>query len=307
MGLGAWVIGSQGGGNWGALVSSSQSFPSSHSLSSAPSMESTCLGKISRCNWALRGRRTQPWCGRASMTGLQGQLGGRARGTAPLKMTPSLSRSPAPAETGLWDLWQGIQPDSWASLYERPVVLGHGSRADLLSSLPCLLGLDSSFSPSFLTASPSLFCRLRRAPQSWGWRDYSRWCLGPWWDSLPLFFFFFFKVLVCFCPHPVACGITVPRPGTELAPCWVEVQCLNHWTTREEREVAQLCPTLCDSMDCSPQGPPSMGFFRQEYWNTRNTGILGKSLLNSLSQPQESELSASLSLRPRRPDSSSLL
>ena len=31
------------------------------------------------------------------------------------------------------------------------------------------------------------------------------------------------------------------------------------------RLVAQLCPTLCDPMDC--QAPPSMGFSRQEYWS----------------------------------------
>ena len=27
------------------------------------------------------------------------------------------------------------------------------------------------------------------------------------------------------------------------------------------------CPTLCDPVDCSPPGPPSMGFSRQDYWN----------------------------------------
>ena len=31
--------------------------------------------------------------------------------------------------------------------------------------------------------------------------------------------------------------------------------------------VAQLCPTLCDPMDCTPQGPLSMAFSRQEYWS----------------------------------------
>ena len=31
--------------------------------------------------------------------------------------------------------------------------------------------------------------------------------------------------------------------------------------------VAQLCPTLCDPMDCSCQAPLSMKFSRQEYWN----------------------------------------
>ena len=29
----------------------------------------------------------------------------------------------------------------------------------------------------------------------------------------------------------------------------------------------QLCPTLCDPMDCSPPAPLSMGFCRQEYWS----------------------------------------
>ena len=31
--------------------------------------------------------------------------------------------------------------------------------------------------------------------------------------------------------------------------------------------VAQSCPTLCDPMDCSPQGPLSMKFSRQAYWS----------------------------------------
>ena len=34
-----------------------------------------------------------------------------------------------------------------------------------------------------------------------------------------------------------------------------------------QSEVAQLCPTLCDPMDCSPPGSSSMGFSRQEYWS----------------------------------------
>ena len=30
----------------------------------------------------------------------------------------------------------------------------------------------------------------------------------------------------------------------------------------------QLCPTLCDAMDCiASQTPLSMGFFRQAYWS----------------------------------------
>ena len=32
--------------------------------------------------------------------------------------------------------------------------------------------------------------------------------------------------------------------------------------------VTQLCPTLCDRIDCiAHQAPPSMGFSRQEYWS----------------------------------------
>ena len=30
---------------------------------------------------------------------------------------------------------------------------------------------------------------------------------------------------------------------------------------------AQSCPTLCDPMDCSPQGPLTIEFSRQEYWS----------------------------------------
>ena len=46
---------------------------------------------------------------------------------------------------------------------------------------------------------------------------------------------------------------------------------------KNESEVAQLSPTLCDSMDCSYQAPPSMGFSRQEYWSgvpLRNCNVL---------------------------------
>ena len=32
-------------------------------------------------------------------------------------------------------------------------------------------------------------------------------------------------------------------------------------------EVAQLCPTLCDPMDCSLPGYSIHGFSRQEYWS----------------------------------------
>ena len=31
--------------------------------------------------------------------------------------------------------------------------------------------------------------------------------------------------------------------------------------------VTELCPTLCDPMDCNPPGSSVMGFPRQEYWS----------------------------------------
>ena len=42
-----------------------------------------------------------------------------------------------------------------------------------------------------------------------------------------------------------------------------------HWNSerKKESEVAQLCPTLCDPVDCSLLSPSSMGFSRQEYWS----------------------------------------
>ena len=36
---------------------------------------------------------------------------------------------------------------------------------------------------------------------------------------------------------------------------------------KSESEVAQLCPTLSDSLAAAYQAPPSMGFSRQEYWS----------------------------------------
>ena len=33
-------------------------------------------------------------------------------------------------------------------------------------------------------------------------------------------------------------------------------------------KLLQLCPTLCDPIDSSPPGSPSLGLSRQEYWST---------------------------------------
>ena len=42
---------------------------------------------------------------------------------------------------------------------------------------------------------------------------------------------------------------------------WTEVE------SESESEVSQLCPTLCNPMDCSPPALLSMGSSRQEYWS----------------------------------------
>ena len=38
-------------------------------------------------------------------------------------------------------------------------------------------------------------------------------------------------------------------------------------TRESESEITQSCPTLCDPWTVAYQAPPSMGFFRQEYWS----------------------------------------
>ena len=60
-------------------------------------------------------------------------------------------------------------------------------------------------------------------------------------------------------PHPW----DSPGKNTGVG-CHSLLQCMK---VESESEVSQSCPTLSDPMDCSPPGPPSMGFSRQEYWN----------------------------------------
>ena len=54
----------------------------------------------------------------------------------------------------------------------------------------------------------------------------------------------------------------LPRPWDSLGKntgvgCHFLLQCMK---VKSESEVTQSCPTLSDPMDCSPPGPPSMGF-----------------------------------------------
>ena len=61
----------------------------------------------------------------------------------------------------------------------------------------------------------------------------------------------------------------LPRPWDSLGKntgvgCHFLLQCMK---VKSESEVAQLCPTLTDPMDCSLPGSSSMGFSRQECWS----------------------------------------
>ena len=60
-------------------------------------------------------------------------------------------------------------------------------------------------------------------------------------------------------PHPRDSPGKNSRVG-----CHFLLQCMKG---KRESEVAQLCPTLSDPMDCSLYQAPSMGFSRQEYWS----------------------------------------
>ena len=42
----------------------------------------------------------------------------------------------------------------------------------------------------------------------------------------------------------MVCRILVPQPGTELMPSAMEVQILNHWTTREVPVVMLIMPFI---------------------------------------------------------------
>ena len=40
-----------------------------------------------------------------------------------------------------------------------------------------------------------------------------------------------------------------------------------HYIPAAASKLLQLCPILCDPIDCSHQAPLSLGFSRQEHWN----------------------------------------
>ena len=64
-------------------------------------------------------------------------------------------------------------------------------------------------------------------------------------------------------PTGPLCPWDSPGKNTGVG-CHFLLQCMK---VKSESEVAHLCPTLSNPMDCSLPAPPSMGFSRQEYWS----------------------------------------
>jgi len=48
---------------------------------------------------------------------------------------------------------------------------------------------------------------------------------------------------------------------------WTIELCCQVWGWEVRSEVAQSCPTICNSTDCNLSGSSIMGFSRQEYWS----------------------------------------
>ena len=64
-------------------------------------------------------------------------------------------------------------------------------------------------------------------------------------------------------PTRLPCPWDSPGKNTGVG-CHFLLQCMK---VKKESEVAQLCLTLSDPMDCSLPGSSAMGFSRQEYWS----------------------------------------
>ena len=80
------------------------------------------------------------------------------------------------------------------------------------------------------------------------------------------------------CQPPLSVGFSrqeywsgLPFPSLGIFPTQGSDLHLLHWQVDslllKWSEVAQLCPTLCDPIDCSPPGSSARGFSRQEYWS----------------------------------------
>ena len=77
-------------------------------------------------------------------------------------------------------------------------------------------------------------------------------------------------IIPCFC----SCKGLVPSPNDTLAfkpspNVTLSAKAAPNFSLKKKGKmlVAQLCPTLCDPMDCSPPGSSAMEFSRQKYWS----------------------------------------
>ena len=57
----------------------------------------------------------------------------------------------------------------------------------------------------------------------------------------------------------------VKRKAQAISIHMILVHCV--YTAAAAAKSLQLCPTLCDPIDGSPPGSPSLGFSRQEHWS----------------------------------------
>jgi len=120
------------------------------------------------------------------------------------------------------------------------------------------------------------------------WRFSDAWSIG----IVPHHWLLLDELLLHYCKHNLSLGLLINWIPPCLGHLWEMplhlLMSKSRKKVKEESEVAQLCPTLCDPMDSSlHQAPPSMGFSRQEYWsglpfpspgNLPNPGIKPRSL-----------------------------
>ena len=69
----------------------------------------------------------------------------------------------------------------------------------------------------------------------------------------------------CWSGLPFSLLEDLPDPMIELVPSALANRFFT--TAADAAKSLQLCPTLCNPMDSSPPGSPSLGFSRQEHWS----------------------------------------
>ena len=107
-------------------------------------------------------------------------------------------------------------------------------------------------------------------PLSWGWESYP--LLPSHWPLLLLLLSHFSRVRLCATPETqptrLPCPWDFPGKNTGVG-CHFLLQCMK---VKSEREVAQLCPTPSNPMDCSLPGSSIHGIFQARVleWGARD-------------------------------------